>query len=300
MSIHQKTETGAKNFHSLFHNLVSILKVKRNLISLIVPIVFLGLWEITAIGIDNHVVLPRVQYVFALLLNPTEGLIGMGSLASNTAISLTRVLSGYFFGVILGTSLGVLMGYYYIAFNLLNSFLGLFRPIPPLAWVPLVLSWFGVASFATILGVTEGDWYVYLNNLQISMVFIIFIGAFFPIITSTIYGVRNVNKTLIDSARVLGANEREVFFKVLLPASAPSIVNGMRIGMGVAWMCLVSAEMLPGTLSGIGYLITHGYTLARTDIVIAGMITIGVVGALMDMSFRVLEDRKFKWQRLAR
>jgi len=104
----------------------------------------------------------------------------------------------------------------------------------------------------------------------------------------------------LDSARVLGASEWDIFRKILLPASSPSIVNGMRIGLGVAWMCLVSAEMLPGSLSGVGYLITHAYTLARTDIVIAGMISIGVIGAFLDLSFRLVEDRKFVWTRLTR
>ena len=132
------------------------------------------------------------------------------------------------------------------------------------------------------------------------MIFIIFIGAFYPILTSSIHGVQNVRSTLLDSARVLGAGEGDIFRKILLPAALPSIVNGMRIGLGVAWMCLVSAEMLPGSLSGVGYLITHAYTLARTDIVIAGMISIGVVGAFLDLFFRLIEERKFVWTRLTR
>lgn len=132
------------------------------------------------------------------------------------------------------------------------------------------------------------------------MVFIIFIGSVYPILTSTIHGVQTVKKTLIDSARVLGASESDIFFKILIPSAAPSIVNGMRIGLGVAWMCLVSAEMLPGSLSGVGYLITHAYTIARTDIVIAGMISISIVGALLDSIFRLLENKKFRWQRLGR
>jgi NitT/TauT family transport system permease protein len=87
---------------------------------------------------------------------------------------------------------------------------------------------------------------------------------------------------------------------VLLPAALPTIVNGMRIGLGIAWMCLVSAEMLPGSLAGIGYLITHAYTVASTDIVIAGMVCIGFVGAIMDGLFRYVEQKKFSWQRLSR
>lgn len=161
------------------------------------------------------------------------------------------------------------------------------------------MAWFGISSLATLSGVETGQLFIYLDNIKFSMLFIIFIGAFYPILTSTIHGVRSVNKTLIDSARVLGAGEGQIFYKVLIPAAMPSIITGMRIGLGIAWMCLVSAEMLPGSLSGIGYMITHAFTLASTDIVIAGMISIGIVGAVMDGVFRHIEKKKFSWRRQA-
>jgi NitT/TauT family transport system permease protein len=269
-------------------------------ISLIIPLLFIVIWWGCALRVNNPVILPEVSQVFTLLSRPTENIISMGSLLSNVLVSLIRVMVGYILAVLVAIPLGIMMGYYSVVFNLFNNFLGLFRPIPPLAWVPLVLAWFGVASFATLFGIEEGQLYIWLNNLKISMIFIIFIGAFFPVVTSSIYGVRSVNKTLIDSAQVLGADNRDIFRKILLPAAAPSIVNGMRIGLGVAWMCLVSAEMLPGSISGVGYLITHAYTIAHTDVVIAGMISIGAVGALLDCLFRAFESRKFKWQRLTR
>lgn len=132
------------------------------------------------------------------------------------------------------------------------------------------------------------------------MIFIIFIGGFYPILTSSIHGVTSLNRTLIDSARVLGASEFQVFRKVLLPAAMPSIMNGLRIGLGISWMCLVSAEMLPGSISGVGYLITHAYTVASIDIVIAGMVCIGIVGTAMDRIFHFIENKKYSWQRLAK
>lgn len=283
---------------------ISTSPVKRIItgfgLAIIVPVLFILGWNIIAQNLENPVILPEVGQVINILLNPTESLISMGSLLQNIFVSLTRVMAGYLLAVMIAIPLGVIMGYYSIIYRLLNNFLGMFRPIPPLAWVPLVLAWFGVSSMATLTGVEYGKLYVYLNNLKLSMIFIIFIGAFYPVLVSSIYGVRNVKKTLIDSARVLGASEYDIFRKILLPAAAPSIVNGMRIGLGVAWMCLVSAEMLPGSLSGIGYLITHAYTIARTDIVIAGMISIGIVGSLLDLLFGYLENKKFAWQRLAR
>ena len=175
--------------------------------------------------------------------------------------------------------LGILLGYSRNSDRLLTSFLGLFRSIPPLAWVPLVLAWFGVSSLATVFELPISPIYVYLHNIKLSMLFIIFIGGY-PILTSAMHGVRMVPDTLLDAAGVLGAGEKDIFYKVLLPATAPAIVNGMRIGLGVAWMCLVSAEMLPGSLSGVGYLITHAYTVGRTDVVVTGMLSIGAVGAV--------------------
>ncbi|NLB88388.1 MAG: ABC transporter permease [Syntrophomonadaceae bacterium] len=279
------------------------IKNKRRInlaVPFLVPIVFIGFWQIIALKIQNPMILPPVQSVATILINPTLPLLSMGSLIDNITVSLFRVLIGYILAVIIAIPLGVLMGYKNLIYNMFNNFIGLFRPIPPLAWVPLVLAWFGVLSLANIIPVERGQLYLYLRNIQVSMIFIIFIGGFFPIITSTIYGVKNVRKTLIDSARTLGANDWDILRKVILPAAAPSIVNGMRTGLGVAWMCLVSAEMLPGSISGVGYLITHAYTVARTDVVIAGMISIGIVGALLDFLFRKIEDGKFAWQKFVR
>lgn len=279
------------------------IKNKRRMnlaIPFLVPIVFLGIWQIIALRIQNPMILPQVQGVITILINPTLPLLSMGSLIDNITVSLFRVLIGYILAVVIAIPFGIIMGYKSLVYNMFNNFIGLFRPIPPLAWVPLVLAWFGVLSLANIFPIERGQLYLYLRNIQVSMIFIIFIGGFFPIITSTIYGVKSVRKTLVDSARTLGANEWDILRKVILPAAAPSIVNGMRTGLGVAWMCLVSAEMLPGSISGVGYLITHAYTVARTDVVIAGMVSIGVVGALLDFLFRKFEDRKFAWQKSAR
>ncbi|MDF2928408.1 MAG: hypothetical protein K0Q75_646 [Anaerospora sp.] len=267
---------------------------------MLLPVLFLGLWQAIAMNIVNPVILPAVPAVFAILAAPTQDLLSMGSMVQNIVVSLWRVLAGFVLAVILAVPLGILMGYSRNVFDLLNHFFGLLRPIPPLAWVPLVLAWFGVASLANVFGVESGETYLYLRNVKVSMIFIIFIGAFFPIITSTIYGVQSVRNILVDTALVLGAGRRDVFIKILLPAAAPAIVSGMRTGLGVAWMCLVAAEMLPGSIAGVGYLITHAYTVARTDIVIAGMISIGAIGAVLDTSFRAIADRKFAWQRLAR
>jgi NitT/TauT family transport system permease protein len=265
---------------------------------IVLPILFIVSWQIFSIRLENSIVLPSVNNVMKILIHPNKSLLSIGSLIRNTWISILRVGIGYAMAALVAIPLGMFIGYFKKVERLLMPFLSLFRPIAPLAWVPLVLAWFGVTSLATIFNIGVGGIYVLLNNIKISMIFIIFIGAFFPILTNSIYGVKSVRNTLIDSALTLGASKTDIFLKVLLPASLPSIITGLRVGLGVAWMCLVSAEMLPGSLAGIGYLITHAYTLARTDIVIAGMISISLVGGLFDNIFHIIEVKFFSWQRM--
>ncbi|SKC84310.1 ABC transporter permease [Maledivibacter halophilus] len=271
-------------------------KVIRYISPIILPMFFLVFWQFYSIEINNPIILPRVDRVFEILIKPNMSLLSLGSLIRNTLISILRVGIGYTAAMFLAIPLGMFIGYSKRIEEFLMPFLNLFRPIAPLAWVPLVLAWFGVTSLASILKIEQGSFYTLFSNIKASMLFIIFIGAFFPILTNSIYGVKSVRETLIDSALTMGANKKDIFIKVLLPASLPSVITGLRVGLGVAWMCLVSAEMLPGSLAGIGYLITHAYTVARTDIVIAGMISISFVGGLFDYVFQKIEIKFFKWQ----
>ncbi len=269
---------------------------RRMLMSIAGPALILLIWIFAAKAIDNRLILPQFSAVLEHFLHPASNIIGLGALTKNIFISLLRVFLGYTVATLLAIPIGVLMGYSRTCYGFVNPIISLFRPIPPISWVPLVLAWFGVTSVATLLGMSRGMTFVYLNNFKISMTFIIFLGAFFPIVTSSIHGVGNVPQQLIESARVLGGSESVIFRKILLPAAAPTIVNGMRTGLGCAWTCLVSAEMLPGSLSGVGYLIMHAYEIARVDVVMTGMISIGLVGALLDFLFRLVEQNKFAWQ----
>ena len=269
-------------------------------VSLVLPVLMLFVWISLAERVDNPMILPSAGAVFSQFLHPTESVIGLGSLLQNVVVSLVRVSAGYLTAILVALPLGILMGASRRAQGFFQGLIGLLRPVPPIAWVPLVLSWFGMASFATLVGLKSGTSYVYLSNFKISMLYIIFLGAFFPVVTSAVHAVRSVPKTYIDSARVLGARRRDLFWKVLLPGAAPTLMNGLRIGMGSAWTSLVSAEMLPGSLSGVGYLITHAYELARIDLVMTGMICIGVIGALLDTAFRLFGEERFAWQHHAK
>lgn len=275
-------------------------KILSSSLPLYVPIAFVIIWQGLAMLVQNEMILPDVFQVLALLARPFASVIDMGSLAANTVISLARVAAGYILAVLLAIPLGIAMGNNNSLNRLFSGFFGFLRVIPSLAWVPLAMAWFGVMSFALLFNIPRSALYPYFDNIKLSMVAIIFLGCFFPMLIRTVHGVQMVPDTLLDAARVLGASKRDIFCKVLLPCAAPSIANGMRIGLGVAWMCLIAAEMLPGSLSGVGYLITHAFVIGRIDVVVAGMICIGATGMALDIIFRIVEERKFAWKRLTR
>jgi NitT/TauT family transport system permease protein len=125
-------------------------------------------------------------------------------------------------------------------------------------------------------------------------------GAFFPILLNTLDGVKGVKKTWIEAAEILGARERQILSHVILPGAAPTIWTGMRVGFGIAWMCVVAAEMMPGTNSGIGYLIMSSYNWGQVPVIIAGIIVIGLIGIVVDYLFKLVDRRSFKWRELER
>jgi ABC-type nitrate/sulfonate/bicarbonate transport system permease component len=150
------------------------------------------------------------------------------------------------------------------------------RPVPPLAWIPLSILWFGI-----------GD---------VQNQFIIFLGMFFPILLNTIAGVKNIEPNIIRAAQCLGASEPRILRRIVLRAALPQIITGIRVGLGVGWMALVAAELV-GANSGLGFLINDARTLLRTDVVIVGMITIGIVGLIIDRTIRVIGRRTMPWSR---
>lgn len=270
--------------------------LKRILTSILMPVLFLFAWSFFANKIDNPIILPRIGQVLKNFRHATDDFIGLGSIPQNIFVSLIRVLLGYTIGILIALPIGILMGYKENVYLLFNNFINMFRPVPALAWAPLVLAWFGIKSLATVFNVGHGSTQVFLDNFKLSMIFIIGLGTFFPVVTNAALGVKNVPKTLIDSAKVLGASDKDIFFKILIPSAGPTILAGLRTGLGNAWAYLVAAEMLPGSLSGVGYLITHAYELARIDLVITGIVCIGAVGLMLDYVFVIIEKKRFSWQ----
>ncbi|MFH0783175.1 MAG: ABC transporter permease [Pseudomonadota bacterium] len=255
---------------------------------LLLPVLLTVLWQALALWMDKATVLPRLDDVAVVLLHPTVKLLITGSLFENLAISLLRVLLGFMLAVAVAVPLGLAMGYVQGFHRMFDATVEMFRPIPPLAWVPLILAWMGIRGLA--------DWFPFLgtsmiwSSIQFSTLAIIFIGSFFPILLNTVQGVRRIPCEYIESARTLGSDGLHLWCKVLIPASLPLVVTGLRIGLGIGWMCLVAAEMMPGSSSGLGYLIWYAYELMQTDVIVAGMATIGIVGFCMDRGFRFLEN----------
>ncbi|MDD4132315.1 MAG: ABC transporter permease [Methanocorpusculum sp.] len=247
-------------------------------IKLILPALVLAVWEVVAILMNNAYILPRVESVLVVFLTPFADLYGCGSLLHNAWVSIYRVTLGFLIACLIAVPLGIILGRYPAAEEFSDSLIQILRPIPPMAWIPLSLAWFGLG--------------------HASIEFIIIIGCIFPILVNTIDGVKRVKKSWVETAKIYQANEAQVITKVIVPAAGPAIWNGLRVGFGIAWMSVVAAEMMPGAVSGLGYLIMYAYNWGQVQTVIAGMIGIGIIGILMDQFFQYVLKKKFAWETL--
>jgi ABC-type nitrate/sulfonate/bicarbonate transport system permease component len=190
---------------------------------------------------------------------------------------LVRILVGVGIALFLAVPLGILMGWYEDLDSVAAPIVEILRPIPPIAWIPLAILWFGIG-----LG---------------SKVFIIAIGAFFPALINTYIGVKLVDVLLIKAAKTLGAKDKDILWQVVLPASIPLIVAGIRISIGVGMMCLVAAELVAAS-SGLGYLIMLGGDDLKPEISIMGMILIGFLGLIADRIILAIERKVIYWKKV--
>ncbi len=200
-----------------------------------------------------------------------------GALIKDIGSSLFHVGYGFSISAMIAVSLGALMGWNRKSFEYLNPFLNLIRPTPPAAWLPLVVFVWGIGLLPGIL--------------------LVVYGSFFPILLNTINGVQNVEKRYVNAALTLGLGKRRLMWNIVLPAAFPSILVGLRLGFGFAWMVLIIAELI-AVQSGLGYMILLSVTTLEPESIIAGMITIGMVGLGLDQLFRVLVDKYIlRWQK---
>ena len=198
-------------------------------------------------------------------------LVTNGELAADTAHSLARVFAAWLLSALVAVPLGLVMGSSQALDRVINPFVELLRPISPLAWIPLAILWFGIG--------------------ELGKVFVVFIGSFFPILLNTIAGVKGVDPTLLNAGRVFGCDTRFTLFRrVVIPASMPAVVVGLRVAFGTGWAAIIAAELVAAQ-SGLGFLIANGMDVLRADEVVVGMIAIGVLGFLFDTFFRYLQGR---------
>ena len=265
-------------------------RLRENAAGIVVPALLIALWQlVSSMGWTNEHVLPSPWAVvtrwvaYLLPQGPlSEAQTGWlawalsGELLIDAAGSLYRVCLGFFTGAVLALPLGLVMGASQRVYRWLNPMMQVLRPIPPIAYIPLALLWFGLGNPPAV--------------------FLIAIGAFFPVLINTIAGVRQVDSIYIRAARNLGANQRTLFLRVMLPAAVPYILSGVRIGIGTAFIVVIVSEMI-AVNNGLGFRILEAREYFWSDKIIAGMITIGMLGLAIDTAVNKLNNHLLRWHR---
>lgn len=278
-SQHRIPEPAAPMRSGLLNLVVTLLR--RRFLA-VIPLIII--WELgvrlgatgTALPAFSAVVETFLQGLFTLPgAGPYGGANDVPILLYQAGSSLVRVGAGFGCAALIGVPLGFAMGYFKTVNSNLDPIVSTLRPIPPIAWIPLAILWFGLGMKPTI--------------------FIIFIGTLFPIVLNTQQGVRGASKRLTEFALVLGASRAQILRKVIVYEAFPSVITGMRVGFGIGWMSVVAAEMIAAK-SGLGYLIMTARWVFATDMVLAGMLMIGLIGFAGDLLLRLVEARFSRWR----
>ena len=259
-------------------------------VGLVLPALVVALWQtVAAMGWVNPQVLPSPLAVaekwlaYLLPLTPYDPAAGSwlhwavsGELITDSLSSLYRVVVGFLIGGGLALPLGLAMGMSTRVYDWFNVLVQMVRPIPPIAYIPLSMLWFGLGNPPAV--------------------FLIALGAFFPVLMNTIAGVRQVDGIYIRAARNLGVSQRTMFVRVMLPAAVPYILSGVRIGIGTAFIVVIVAEMV-AVNNGLGFRILEAREYFWSDKIIAGMITIGLLGLAIDVAMDRLNNHLLRWHR---
>ena len=252
-------------------------RLKGVMLALVVPLALLLGWHL-AVKAGMTRLIPSPADVAEYMVDFAVGGIWDDAFSATLHIhlfaSMTRVYGGFALAALVAVPLGLLIGRNEKVRALLDPFLQLMRPIPVTAWLPLSMILFGLGPRSAF--------------------FLVFLGAFYPILLNTVFGVRSVEKRLFEAASMLGCSGTAQFFRVVLPAALPSIFTGLRLGRGLAWFVLVVGEMT-GVPQGLGAVIMDGRTLSRTELVICGMIVIGIAGFISDRVIVAIMNRLLRW-----
>jgi NitT/TauT family transport system permease protein len=251
--------------------------------SLVVPVLVLLAWELLArLEVFPPMLFPSVAKIARAAFDAVTGYDGSSEWYSgkwhvHALSSAKRVLAGFAIGGGAGIALGTVAGMFGLLHRVLDPSLQLLRPIPIVAWIPLAVAWFGIEDRPAV--------------------FLIALGTFFPTYINTRHGIRYVDLLLVRAARMLGyLSSWEIFVHVVFWSALPNIFTGLRIGLGIAWMCVVTSEML-AVKSGFGYMLWDSYNFLRADLIITGMISIAVVGFATDRLMLLLQRQVMAWER---
>jgi sulfonate transport system permease protein len=246
--------------------------LSRTLKGLYIPLMFLFFWAVGShYSIWNAYIIPPPAEVATTL----EHAVRDGTLSKHLFVSIFRVFSGFSAALLLAFPLAVLLGINKSWNPYLHVSLECLRHIPPLATIPMLILWFGIGELPKLL--------------------IVIMATFFPIFFNTLHGVGSCDIKLVEVAKSFGMDRRRILRYVVFPSALPSIIVGMRLGLGYSWRALVGAELIAAS-SGIGYMILDAEQLSRPDIVIVGILTIGIMGTLIDWAFFHLAKKLVPWK----
>ncbi|WP_291558419.1 ABC transporter permease [Bradyrhizobium sp.] len=274
----------APGFASLMLSPARRRSLRQGLLALVLPAVVIAVWQMA--GTDGSLfggVLPTPDRAWqawkvwafgstGLSLNPYSG-----TWLANLVFSAERVGKGFAAAILVAVPVGLAIGWNRIASGALDPTVQLLRPIPITAWLPFSIAVFGIKDLGAV--------------------FLIALGAFYPIVVNTAQGARDVERNLIRAAMMMGAGRWTVLRRVVFPASLPSIFTGLRIGLGIAWTAVIVAEMV-AVKSGLGYVLWDAYYVGRMDVVIADMASIGLLGLVSDRVILLIERWALTWRRL--
>ena len=252
-------------------------KMKYLCMSLVGLLIFFGIWELSVrLGwVSDRTLSPPSTVIGTFIFKLTNANPDGSTLPQHFMQSLKLALSSFVVAVVIGVPLGWVMGYYKVASFLLNPIFEIIRPIPPIAWIPIIILTMGIGMPAKM--------------------FIIFVAAFVPCVINSYLGIRLTDPVRINVAKTFGASEWEIFTTICIPSSMNMVFTGIRLSLNNSWTTLVAAEMLAST-RGLGYMIQLGRTLIRPDIIIVGMFTIGITGALLNNVLALFEKKAAPWR----
>jgi NitT/TauT family transport system permease protein len=251
--------------------------VKQGALALAFPLAFLVFWHFATYGQKYSLIPPPIEVareLYDLAFGGINDDAFSATLLSHLLASISRVYGGFALALLLALPVGLMIGRIPFVRQLLDPTFQILRPIPVTAWLPLAMILFGLGPRSAF--------------------FLVFLGAFYPILINTIFGVRAVEPRLFEAAAMLGCTGPAQFFKVVLPASLPAIFTGFRLGLGFAWVVIVVGEMT-GVQTGLGAIIMEARQLSRTEIVLSGMLVIGAAGFVSDRLVLLLGRWLLRW-----